>query len=88
MEEAQDMILTADPLTWILDVRTKFEYQGDMLDDSINVPLLSLRKDLVKLDRNSVYVARSKGDKRCELAAYILNENGFTAYVLNESAEE
>ncbi len=88
MEEVQDMILTADPLTWILDVRTKFEYQSDMIDDSINVPLLSLRKDLTKLDKDSVYVARSKGDKRCELAAYILNENGFTAYVLKESEEQ
>jgi len=85
LEEAHEMMEAADPLTWILDVRTKFEFQGEKMEDSINVPLLSLRKDFSKLDQESVYIARSAGDKRCELAAYILNGNGYTSYVLSES---
>ena len=55
-----------------------------MLENSINVPILNLRKDLSKLDHDAVYVVRSGGDKRAELAAYILLENGYTAYILGE----
>lgn len=55
-----------------------------MIEDSINIPILKLRTDLPKLDEEAVYVVRSKGDKRADLAAFILLENGFDAYVLHE----
>jgi len=84
-EEAQEMVAAAEPKTYILDVRSSREFQEGKLQGSINLPLMSLRKNLEKLKDDAVYIARSAGDKRAELAAYILNGNGFTAYVLNES---
>ncbi|MDP7597327.1 MAG: aminoglycoside 6-adenylyltransferase [Pseudomonadales bacterium] len=86
LEAVQEMIEAGDPLTWILDVRTAHEFQDNMIEDSINIPILKLRTDLGKLHEEAVYVVRSQGDKRAELAAFILMENGFDAYVLQESA--
>ena len=86
-ETVQEMIEAADPLTWILDVRTKHEFQENMIEDSINIPILKLRDSLSKLDESSVYVLRNDGDKRAELAAFILTENGLDAYILQETSE-
>jgi|TARA_Y100000310_G_scaffold345281_1_gene463378 CRP-like cAMP-binding protein len=85
LKEVKKMIKAADPLTLILDVRTSFEFQTDMIEDSINIPVLKIRSDLSRLDGDAVYVVRSEGDKRAELAAFILLENSFDAYVLKES---
>jgi|TARA_Y100000310_G_scaffold345510_1_gene465807 CRP-like cAMP-binding protein len=84
LEEVEKMIEEGDPLTWILDVRTRHEFQDNMIEDSINIPILKIREGLSKLDEEAVYVLRSQGDKRAELAAFILLENGFDAYVLAE----
>jgi|TARA_B100002003_G_C14123099_1_gene540224 CRP-like cAMP-binding protein len=84
LDEVKKMIKEADPRTWILDVRTRFEFQADMIKDSINIPILKIRRDLCKLDGEAVYVVRSEGDKRAELAAFILLENSIDAYVLHE----
>jgi CRP-like cAMP-binding protein len=84
LSEAREMIASADPKTYILDVRSSREFQQGKLKGSINLPLMSLRKNLGKLKDDAVYIARSDGDKRAQLAAYILNGNGFTAYVLDE----
>jgi CRP-like cAMP-binding protein len=83
-KEAKNMIAAADPLTRILDVRTRQEFQAGGLKGSINIPVLSLRQHLDKLDQKTIYVVRSDGDKRCEIAAHVLNGKGYTAYVLNE----
>jgi len=87
LQDAQKMIDDADPLTWILDVRTQQEFQEGNMDNSVNIPVLNLRKSLGKLDRDSVYVVRSGGDHRGELGAHILNTLGYTAYVLNETTD-
>lgn len=87
MPEAEQMIEAVDPPTWILDVRTRQEFQEVMIENSINIPVLSLRQNLGKLDREAIYVVRSAGDKRCEIAAHVLNGKGYTAYVLNESTD-
>ncbi|MCB1645125.1 MAG: cyclic nucleotide-binding domain-containing protein [Pseudomonadales bacterium] len=82
-EEAQEMIDQADPKTYIIDVRTPKELESGKLPGSLNVPLLLLRKNLPKLRQDAIYVTSCDNGKRSTLAAYILNENGFTAYVLN-----
>ncbi len=87
LTEAKEMVAQGDPKAYILDVRSSKEFQQGKLQGSINLPLMSLRKNLGKLKHDAVYIARSDGDKRAELAAYILNGNGFTAYVLNEQEE-
>ncbi|MCH7742152.1 MAG: cyclic nucleotide-binding domain-containing protein [Proteobacteria bacterium] len=82
LEETNEMIEQGDPKTYIIDVRSPKEVEGDKLPGSLNVPLLLLRKNLPKLKIEGVYVMADDGGKRAELGAYILNEKGFTAYVL------
>ena len=79
------MVEAGEPKTYILNVRNPKEIEeGQKIDGSLNVPLLLLRKSLPKLRPDAVYVIASDGGKRSELGAYILNENGFSAYVLNQ----
>ncbi|MDZ7685035.1 MAG: cyclic nucleotide-binding domain-containing protein [Gammaproteobacteria bacterium] len=84
MDETKEMIDQGDPQTYILDVRSQSEVEQDKISGAINVPLLSLRKNLAKLKPEAVYVCACDGSHRRELAAYILNENGFTGYVLEQ----
>jgi CRP-like cAMP-binding protein len=82
MEETQEMIEQGDPKTYIIDVRSPKEVEVDKIPGSLNVPFLLLRKNLPKLRVEGIYVMADEGGKRAELGAYILNEKGFTAYVL------
>jgi CRP-like cAMP-binding protein len=80
--EATEMIQLGEPRTFLLDVRNPKEYEADKQPGSLNVPLLLLRKNLNKLKQDAIYITRCDNGKRSTLASYILNENGFTAYVL------
>jgi CRP-like cAMP-binding protein len=82
MEDVQEMIKQGDPKTYIIDVRTPAEIEEDKIPGSLNVPLLLLRKNLAKLKEDAIYIMACDGGKRCELGAYQLNEEGYTAYVL------
>jgi len=88
LEEAQAAVASGDPKTYILDVRNPKELENNKIDGALNVPLLLLRKNLPKLKPEAVYVTACDGGKRANLAAYILNENGFTAYVLEQEGGE
>ena len=82
MEEAQEMIKQGNPRTYIIDVRSPREAKADKIPDSVNLPLLLLRKNLSKLKSGAIYVTVCDGGKRSELGAYQLNEEGYSAYVL------
>jgi CRP-like cAMP-binding protein len=87
LQEAQEMIKAGEPKTYLLDVRNPKELESGKLDNSLNVPLLMIRKNLAKLKQDAIYVTCCDNGKRSTLASYILNENGFTAYVLaNQTA--
>ncbi len=87
LDDVAGMVEAGEPKTYILDVRNPKEIEeGEKIDGSLNVPLLLLRKSLPKLKPDAVYVIASDGSKRSELGAYILNENGFSAYVLQQEA--
>ena len=82
-EEAQEMVKAGDPRTYIIDVRNPQEVESDKMAGALNVPLLLIRKNIPKLKPDSVYVmADGETGKRAQLGAYLLNEAGFTAYVL------
>ncbi len=87
MEETREMIEQGDPKTYIIDVRNPREAEADKLPHSINIPVLLLRKNAPKLKTDSIYVMADDGGKRAELGAYILNEKGFTAYVLKRESD-
>jgi rhodanese-related sulfurtransferase len=82
LEEANEMVSEANPRTYILDVRNPKELEGGKLENSLNVPLILLRKNLPKLKADAIYITTCDTGKRSKLAAYILNESGFTGYVL------
>ena len=84
--EAAEMIAAGDPKTYLLDVRNPKEVEIDKRPGAINVPLLLLRKNLPKLKPEAVYITVCDGGKRAELASYILNEKGFSAYVLKQES--
>jgi CRP-like cAMP-binding protein len=81
-QETAEMVAANDPKTYILDVRNPREVESNKRAGAVNVPLLLLRKNLPKLKPDAVYVTVCDGGKRAELAAYILNEKGFSAYVM------
>ena len=76
------MVAQGDPKTYIIDVRTPKEVEADKIPGSLNVPLLLLRKNLSKLKEDAVYYVICDGGKRSALGAYQLNEEGYSAYVL------
>ncbi len=86
MDETREMIKQGDPKTYIIDVRSPKEVEADKIPGSLNIPFLLLRKNAPKLKQDGIYVMADEGGKRAKLGAYILNEKGFTAYVLDRSA--
>ena len=84
LEEAEEMVQQGDPKTYIIDVRNPKEVEANKIPRSLNIPLLLLRKNLNKLKPEGIYVMACDGGKRAELGAYILNEKGFSAYVLKQ----
>jgi len=85
IEETHEMITQGSPKTYIIDVRDPQEVELDKIPGSLNLPLPLLRKNTSKLKTDCIYVMADGGGKRAELGAYQLNEQGFTAYVLQRS---
>ncbi|MFT6520013.1 MAG: CRP-like cAMP-binding protein [Candidatus Azotimanducaceae bacterium] len=82
LKETQEMIKLGVPKTYLLDVRNPKELESGKLENSQNLPLLMLRKNLGKLKQDAIYITTCDNGNRSTLASYILNENGFTAFVL------
>ena len=68
-----------------VDVRSNLEVQPlDISDPVKRIPLPMLRDEMKALESDPIYfVIGPKRPKIAELAAYLLNEAGFTAYVIN-----
>ena len=66
----------------MLDVRMPMECRFDPVPDSLNLPLVSLRERMVDLDQERSYVVSEKAGMRSQLAAYLLCQAGYDAYLL------
>ena len=63
----------------IVDVRSKAEYLSGHIKDSINIPVDTLRNNLLKLkDKNQPIVTCCASGMRSAAAKSILKSNGFT----------
>jgi phage shock protein E len=62
----------------IVDVRTKGEYQGGHIRNSVNIPLDKLAQNLKKLDKNKPVITCCASGMRSASAKSILKSNGFT----------
>ncbi len=80
--QAKQMVAD-NPDAQIIDVRLPAEYAYKHITGSINIPLISLREKLSTLDKTKAYLVSCDGGARSEVAAYILRESGFQAYVVN-----
>ena len=65
-----------------LDVRLPSEFENQHLDGAINIPLYFIRLKISALDRKKKYIVCCDTGRRSSAGAYILNERGFQAYVL------
>jgi len=83
-EEAKQFV--ADGGVWI-DVRLPSEYQSRHLYNSINIPLPLLRTKLDKLDANRKYIICCDTGRRSSTATYLLTQNNFKAYVLDDGLQ-
>ena len=69
----------------ILDVRLGAEYRHGHQEHSRNIPIGCLRSKLEDLDHKKIYLITADGGRRSELAAYILRQSGFDAYMLKSA---
>lgn len=65
-----------------LDVRVPSEFKAFAKDDAVNLPLYVLRHKLDVLDRETPYIVYCDTGRRSSAAAFILNQKGFEAAVL------
>ena len=83
LQETQKMIALGDQKTSILPNCIPKGAQPCVIDGVINRPMFLIRKNLSKLQQGAIDVTSCNRSKRTELDAYISNENGFTANVLD-----
>ncbi|MCC5886156.1 MAG: cyclic nucleotide-binding domain-containing protein [Gammaproteobacteria bacterium] len=78
------MLEKPDEKVAVLDVRLPAEYKRGNVPGSRNLPLQVLRQNMSKLDPETLYVVTCDGGRRSVLAAYILNQEGLEAHVLQD----
>ncbi len=74
-------VMVDEGAVWV-DVRTVEEYDKGALEDSVNIPLASVRGEITELVFNVSYIICCENGKSSETAAFILGHKGFDVYVL------
>lgn len=70
----------------IIDVRLPLERRFQSVANSRNIPLNQLRKTLPQLDAATIYVVTDDAGRRSDVAAQLLNQAGFDAFILEHSS--
>ena len=68
---------------WV-DVRTADEYDSGAIEDSVNIPLSSVRREMHDLVFNVAYMLCCNSGQYSTSAAFILSHKGFDVYVLED----
>jgi formylglycine-generating enzyme required for sulfatase activity/CRP-like cAMP-binding protein len=68
---------------WV-DVRTAEEYDSGAIEDSVNIPLSSVRREMHDLVFNVAYMLCCDTGQYSTSAAFILSHKGFDVYVLED----
>jgi len=66
---------------WV-DVRSADEYDGGAIEDSVNIPFYSVRREMHDLVFNVAYILCCDTGQSSASAAFILSHKGFDVYVL------
>jgi rhodanese-related sulfurtransferase len=67
-----------------LDVRLPAEHQANAILNDIHIPLIFLRMKIDSLDEKKPYVVYCDTGRRSSAASFLLNERGFTTYILTD----
>ncbi len=70
----------------IIDVKMPLEYRMFHVSGSINVPLSRLRSSMLELAKASAYVIPDDAGSRADIAAHLLCQAGFDAYILKSES--
>jgi CRP-like cAMP-binding protein len=65
-----------------LDVRLPAEHQLDAIKNDQHIPLIFLRMKINTLDESKSYIVYCDTGRRSSAASFLLNERGFTSYIL------
>jgi len=80
LDEAQAMVTTGAEF---IDIRLEDEFNELHIPDSRNIPLPLLRLKLKQLSQQRKYIICCDDGSRSTVAAFLLNRNGFNAYILD-----
>jgi len=75
--------LVDDGGAW-LDVRLPAENQASAIRDALSIPLIFLRMKADALNNDKPYVVYCDTGRRSSAASFLLNERGFTTYILKD----
>jgi rhodanese-related sulfurtransferase len=78
----QEMQDQEDKNTLVLDVRSPDDYNAQHIENSINIPLFSLRMQLKTLNRKKKIIVVCQDGRESSAAAFLLIKNKFNAIVL------
>ena len=76
-------LVTDEGAQW-LDVRLPAEHKTDAIKGDKHIPLIFLRMKTNTLDRNKTYITYCDTGRRSSAASYLLNERGYTTYILKD----
>ncbi len=68
----------------LIDVKMPLEFRAFHQKGSINLPLARLRITIPELARTNAYVVTGDSGSRAKIAAHLLCQSGFDAYILEE----
>ncbi len=83
----RDELQTLDKPFKLIDVKMPIEYRLSHEAGSINLPLSRLRSSLTELGKTSAYVVPDDAGSRADIAAHLLCQAGFDAYILKSEEE-
>ncbi len=72
----------------LIDVKMPMEFRMSHVSGSINVPLSRLRSSVEELAKASAYIVPDDAGSRADIAAHLLCQAGFDAYILKANPEE
>ncbi|WP_096084609.1 cyclic nucleotide-binding domain-containing protein [Agaribacterium haliotis] len=84
---SQEALEQLDRAYKLIDVKMPLEYRVAHHKESINLPLSRLRSSMMDLAKTKVYVVVGDAGSRSKIAAHLLCQAGFEAYILEESSE-
>jgi phage shock protein E len=77
-EKLAEIIASADPNTYLVDVRTEAEYEAGAIPTAINIPFDVIADNLPTEDRSARIIVYCRSGNRSGIAADTLRELGFT----------